>query len=728
MRIFSKLPSVIAFATLFAFSLVPVANSSAQENKPTEPESGKTESADNFSTADPPAVRRIVFFNSGIAQVVHQGTIVDNQSVEIDFDRDQIDDVLKSLVFDDESGAIESVQYQPAPGKETLAARQLGPPKTLAETLQSYRGETISLTSGDETITGSILGVETRSTDTSSEEIVTLVTQQGIQTYLLDDAKMLQFDSPKVQEKFRLAMIGLTKSRDVERKSLKIFFAGDNERKVQFGYVIDAPIWRMTYRLDINMETPTLQGWAHVDNVTGFDWKNVYVDLRSGRPQAFNVDLFSPLIARRDHRGRDVFGIPNNLNLVAKYFGLDSHGFFGDQREAEGFGRSKQGGSRGWGGGCGGGVFGGGGGGNGGGLGGGGGTFGRSTPQQDREARRTLKIRDDVIVAATQERAAQMLQFAIKKPVNLASGRSAMLPVLNQPVTIKLLTQFDLLRQNPVAKLIAKITNGEQHSIVAGPVTVYQDGGFVGDAELFRTDISDEFTLAYGADQPISLVVSADKSENVSKRIRLDDSNAKTMIIVDRIDRIKRNYEFNNKDSNPRNVQLRLFSGAAETTPKPVNKLYGTSEFEFEVEAKTKIVENIVFDTPSEYQLNLSSIEPKTVEQWMKTGATIEPAVKKILDEFFELKESIKKLEAEKSDLSQHIDVLVKEQQRLTKIIEAVKTESSAEPFVKDLTEREKTLVADRIKYGEVFRALNAARQQLDNLLERDAAEPKSPN
>ena len=112
----------------------------------------------------------------------------------------------------------------------------------------------------------------------------------------------------------------------------------------------------------------------------------------------------------------------------------------------------------------------------------------------------------------------------------------------------------------------------------------------------------------------------------------------------------------------------------------------------------------------------------------MKTGATIEPAVKKILDEFFELKESIKKLEAEKSDLSQHIDVLVKEQQRLTKIIEAVKTESSAEPFVKDLTEREKTLVADRIKYGEVFRALNAARQQLDNLLERDAAEPKSPN
>ncbi len=231
--------------------------------------------ATQFSVAEAPPVRRIVFFNSGIAQVLHQGKISDNQKIEIGFDRDQIDDVLKSLVFDDQSGTIESVQYQPAPGKEAIAANRIGPPMTLAQTLQKFRGESITLTLNDKEIVGSILGIETRIQSESTEEIAILVTPTGLQSHSLANLQSVKFNSERIEEEFRLAMIGLTNSRNVERKALTMFFEGVGERKIQFGYVVDAPIWRMTYRLDLGSKKSTLQGWAHIDNVTGFDWENV---------------------------------------------------------------------------------------------------------------------------------------------------------------------------------------------------------------------------------------------------------------------------------------------------------------------------------------------------------------------------------------------------------------------------------------------------------------------
>ena len=50
-------------------------------------------------------------------------------------------------------------------------------------------------------------------------------------------------------------------------------FAGEGKRKVQVGYVIEAPIWKTSYRLVLDdKEKPYLQGWAMVENPTDEDW------------------------------------------------------------------------------------------------------------------------------------------------------------------------------------------------------------------------------------------------------------------------------------------------------------------------------------------------------------------------------------------------------------------------------------------------------------------------
>src|SRR5439155_20082467 len=68
------------------------------------------------------------------------------------------------------------------------------------------------------------------------------------------------------------------------------------------GYVVEAPIWKTSYRLVMDGENkgkPYLQGWAMVENPTDEDWAGVKMALVSGRPISFKMDLYNPLYVSR---------------------------------------------------------------------------------------------------------------------------------------------------------------------------------------------------------------------------------------------------------------------------------------------------------------------------------------------------------------------------------------------------------------------------------------------
>jgi hypothetical protein len=89
-------------------------------------------------------------------------------------------------------------------------------------------------------------------------------------------------------------------SHDSQKKAVSLHFAGDNKRKVQVGYVVEAPIWKTSYRLVLDdKEKPYLQGWAMVENPTDEDWSGVKMALVSGRPISFKMDLYNPLYVDR---------------------------------------------------------------------------------------------------------------------------------------------------------------------------------------------------------------------------------------------------------------------------------------------------------------------------------------------------------------------------------------------------------------------------------------------
>src|SRR5205085_3544563 len=96
------------------------------------------------------------------------------------------------------------------------------------------------------------------------------------------------------------ALETLALSHDTQKKAVSLSFAGEGEREVRVGYVIENPIWKTSYRLVLNKEgKPYLQGWAIVENPSDEDWNDVGMVLVSGRPISFQMDLYQPLYVPR---------------------------------------------------------------------------------------------------------------------------------------------------------------------------------------------------------------------------------------------------------------------------------------------------------------------------------------------------------------------------------------------------------------------------------------------
>src|SRR5205823_2097465 len=97
-------------------------------------------------------------------------------------------------------------------------------------------------------------------------------------------------------------------SHDSMKKTVSLGFTGEGKRDVRVGYVVENPIWKASYRLKIDKEGKvTLQSWAHVENTTDEDWKDVRMALVAGRPISFQMDLYQPLYVPRPTVEPDLF-------------------------------------------------------------------------------------------------------------------------------------------------------------------------------------------------------------------------------------------------------------------------------------------------------------------------------------------------------------------------------------------------------------------------------------
>jgi len=527
----------------------------------------ETEKKSEFTSLDLPPVKRIVLYNSGVGQLQHEGEVDGKGEVTLRFGAHDVSDALKSLaIADDGGGSVRSIEYQPAPDPEDIAANDIGQPMTVAQLLQVMRGETVVLTKGAKQVKGSVFGVENRTEGDVTSEMIVLIDDNGLSSHKLTNFDSIKFAKPELNEKLALALRGIVKSRKSDQKELRLLFDGDGKRNIKFAYVVDMPIWRMTYRLLWEKDKAYLQGWAHVDNVSGVDWSEVALELRSGKPSTFHTDVFAPKMAQRRDIGTSAYEFMDGLNVVSQWFGFPPAARFETDDDSGGgtFGGGFGGG------GMGGGGFGGGGMG---GYGGGGRSFGRAkSGPSDKPS--GVDAKSGFQNSAETEKVSQMVVYRISEPVSLSAGTSAALPAFEVEIPGELMSMVDLVgRSGEVIPVQAiELENNTEFSLLSGPVSIMRKGNFAGDGKLPRVDVKQKVYVDFGIDRPLRVKELSTKTKSDLLSVAIKGK---------KIERKRRNfrtvtYRIINLDVEDRTVLIQTARESAEETsiePKPYRKI-----------------------------------------------------------------------------------------------------------------------------------------------------------
>ena len=250
-------------------------------------------------------VTSVTLYTAGLAQIVHETTVQDNQDLYLPVEHKDMNDILKSLVLEDlGGGATEAVSFASGdPLSSALGDMRINPSGSpaLKDFLLRTQGEIVTVTTGEGTFTGKIFSVEIQPGEETPQTVLNLLDDSGIRAVNITELQSLSYDDPELRDELNRAMTLIARSRIKSTRILKIRCTGSGERKIRISYIRAVPLWKTSYRITLNEEgTPRLEGWALVQNTGNASWENVRLSFVAGSPNAFTMDLSTPRYVHRD--------------------------------------------------------------------------------------------------------------------------------------------------------------------------------------------------------------------------------------------------------------------------------------------------------------------------------------------------------------------------------------------------------------------------------------------
>ncbi|MCH8097805.1 MAG: DUF4139 domain-containing protein [Proteobacteria bacterium] len=264
------------------------------------------------------ALKRVMLSTGGVGYFEYEATITGNAELSLIVRLDQVDDVLKSIVVFDEKGGAASIGLA---GREPLSqifrglpikARDFASPAALLNALQGAKVRT----SGPRQIEGRLIRVvaETQRLGqgggTITRHRVSVMTERGLEQFILEEAGSLRFVDPGLQAKINAGLDAIANHRLRDRRTIHIATTGEGQRTIRVGYVVGVPLWKASYRLTLPNDDAKghLQGWAVIENMSGKDWNGVELTLVSGNPVTFRQALYTAYYVDRPEVPVEVMG------------------------------------------------------------------------------------------------------------------------------------------------------------------------------------------------------------------------------------------------------------------------------------------------------------------------------------------------------------------------------------------------------------------------------------
>ncbi len=617
-------------------------------------------------------ITHVVLFSSGVGYFERAGTVKDATTVELSFKQEQINDLLKSMVLlDMDGGRIGAVTYGAKdPVSKTLQAFAVNitdnPGRALL--LNRLRGAPAEVKTGGALITGKIIGVETKKSlleqEVMEREVLSVLTDEGIKSVRLEDVTALRLLDPRLNKEFQEALTVVASGLDNQRKPVAINFIGKGERRVLVGYLAETPLWKTAYRLVASEKEAVLQGWAVVENTGDADWSNVRLSLVSGRPVSFIQDLYTPIYVPRPlvkpeviaslapveyndgntltvaldrtDRPREAGRTTNNTFSLATPAPPPPPGIHPQLTMANARQMAT-------------GV-----------------TFKDSLQQAgnyNNQKAIAEQVRTSVISAAQATDLGQAFEYAITEPVTLPRQQSALLPIVTGNVNATRVSIYNpqVHAKFPLYGMRVKNTTGLH--LMGGPITVYNDGVYAGDATIEDLQPNAQRLISYAID----LGVECTREEKESRAEILAFKVAKGVLYVTEKYRQRVDYTAKSTDGKARTLVIEhaFREGWDLVEPQKADEHTDTL-YRFDVPvnaagvAKLPVVEEF---TVSE-GMRIVNLDAQTIVGYLKNGK-MSPAVRDVMQRVLSMQSVLQEYRRKRMQHQQAIDNITIEQRRI---------------------------------------------------------------
>jgi hypothetical protein len=594
-------------------------------------------------------VTRVALFSSGVGYFECTAEVSGTKTAELRFRTDQINDILKSLVVQDfGGGTIGAVSYAARDPVEkalrSFAVDITGKP-TLGELLDQLRGEVVEI-GGPRALRGAIVGVETQLTVVGDHHVVerdvlNLLTESGLEQMALAELRGIRLLDEKVDGELRKALATLAEAHDADKKSVVLRFDGAGRRKVRAAYLLEAPIWKTSYRLVLSGdEPPFMQGWATVENATEKDWRDVRLSLVSGRPISFRMDLYTPLYVPRPLEELELYA---SLRAPQYEGGMELRGA---QRSA---GRGRQ--------------------------------MARGRAQMMEmaaadayageapaplmsEAPEELDLsgRGVASVAAAQQ-AGELFEYVIQAPVSIPRQHSAMLPIVNAAIAGEKVSIYNPSTHEKYPLNGLELVNATDLHLMQGPVTVFDGSVYAGDAKLPDMKPGEKRLIAYALDLATEVAVERMPRPEELMSLRI----AKGVLWYGHKYLDERKYVIKNKAERERAVILEQPYTPDWTLVEPREPYERTPRLlrlRVDVPAGQSVSYRVKLERQAEQSLRLLDCRLDTIDFYLRSRV-ISPAVREALERLVALRTELTDVSRQCEKLEQELNEVVADQVRL---------------------------------------------------------------
>jgi hypothetical protein len=652
----------------------------------------------------PLPITRVVLYKHGVGYFERQGAVEGDTTLALTFKQAEVSDVLKSLtVLDLDGGHVASVSYDSTkPLAQLLAEVALSIPdeNSLVGLLPQIKGARIAvLPPGGQRIEGVLLGVDEGPRQWADGVVrvvlVSLLTDEGdVRSFDLHGLIRLELLDPALRRDLDYYLRTQLSAKKKDARTFTFFAQGQGQRRVRLSYVLEAPVWKATYRILMGEEgkPPLIQGWAVVDNTQDEDWENVSLSLVAGLPVSFIHDLYTPRYIRRPVvQVKETTGVlpptvEDGMDLLAEEVADEDEDdrAYGGSPPAPAAMKAFH-------------------------------SIAMGTPrpaQSPAVSSMPAQVRE--------RKLGDLFEYEIEHPVTIRRNQSALVPIVLKPFEGRpvLLHNRATRPSNPMRCVELKNTTGL--TLEGGPVTVLESGSYVGEAMLETLKPDEQRLVPYAVELSVRVLDNVGTHEEGVQRIVIRDRRLTTY----RAQVQQTTYSFNNKADTSQVLYLDHARGGAEwqlfDTPAPHETTENYWRFRFDLPGKAVTSFVVRQRLITQHVQTFNDLGADQLAYWLEQRY-VDAATEKVLRQVLEAQRQLADVNVHLARLNEERERIHTEQGRIRQNLESLGDRTSE----KELRERfVRTLGAQEDRLEQIaaeVQARNAeharARERINHLL-----------